>query len=442
MSEGTQLSLADRVALLPDRDLRELITTDDEAYLFTYDWKSWARPVQMIPEEDWLVWLIRTGRGWGKTRTGAETVRYWVENCKVGRIALIADTPADARDVMIEGESGLLSVSPPWFKPIFESSKRRLTWPNGAIATIYSGANPDQLRGPQHEKAWCDELASWQYARETWDNLMLGLRLGDNPQVIITTTPKPISLLKEIRTDKSTHLTSGSIYDNRANLTSKYYSKIVSMYEGTSLQSQELYGEEMTESPGALWKRADIGKHRVKEAPDFVRIVVSIDPAVTSNETSNETGIIVAGRGTDGHAYILDDKSCRKSPLIWANVAIKAYNDRKADRIVAETNNGGEMVETTVRTVDETVSYKGVHASRGKITRAEPVASLYEQGKVHHVGVFPDLEDQLCTWEPGDESPDRLDATVWAITELLLGSGGSVPIVSPGNFEQESRWHR
>jgi phage terminase large subunit-like protein len=335
---------------------------------------------------------------------------------------------------MIEGESGIMAVSPPWFKPDYESSKRRLTWPNGAIATVYSGANPEQLRGPQHEKAWCDELSSWSYPRDTWSNLMLGLRLGNDPQVIITTTPKPITLLKEIKNDRSTFLTRGTIYDNKSNLPTTFYKTVVSQYEGTSLEAQELLGEEMTEMPGALWKRSDLNNNRVKVAPDLVRIVVALDPAATSQEGANETGIIIAGISADGDGYLIQDKSCRKSPKIWAEIAVKAYHENRADRIIGESNNGGEMIETTIRTVDPDVSYKSVYASRGKLTRAEPIASLYEKGKIHHVGVFVDLEDQFCNWEPGQESPDRLDAAVWAFTELMLN--GAAPRIRTISTEQ------
>ena len=390
----------------------------------------------MIPPDPWQVWLVRTGRGYGKTRMAAETVRQWVDD-GVRRICLVGETPADARDTMIQGESGILACCPPDNRPIYQSSKRRLTWPNGAFALIYSGANPDQLRGPQFEKGWVDELAAFDYARETWDNLLFGLRLGENPQVIATTTPRPISLLKEIRKDPGTFLTKGSTYENIGNLTSIYFNTIISRYEGTSKGGQEIYGLELEESPGALWKRSDLDAHRVEQAPELIRIVVAIDPAVTSHEDSCETGIIAAGMDIRGHGYVLRDRSCRKSPLSWAKDAVYLYYDLMADRIIGEVNNGGDLIESTIGTVDENASYKGVHASKGKYIRAEPVAALYEQGKIHHVGTFTDLEDQLCTWEPGDDSPDRLDALVWAFTELLLGDRAPrIRVIDP-NAERE-----
>lgn len=330
---------------------------------------------------------------------------------------------------MIEGESGLLAISPPWNKPEFQPSKRRVVWPNGAMATIYSGYEPDQLRGPQHDTAWCDELASWQYPRETWDNLQFGLRLGD-PQTCITTTPKPIRLLREILDAQSTIVTSGSTYENRSNLPDAFFEQIIAKYEGTTIGEQELYARLLDESPGALWTRK--GLSHVQQAPALRRIVVAIDPAVTQTEESNETGLIVAGLGDDGHGYVLEDKSGRMSPDKWASKAVNAYEAHQADRIIGEHNNGGEMVRHTIMTVNPRVSYKEVWASKGKYTRAEPIAAMYEQGKVHHVGTFPELEDQMCTWVPGDTSPDRLDAMVWALTELLIGK--HTPAVAPTGF--------
>lgn len=361
------------------------------------------------------------GRGWGKTRTGAETVAEWVRSGKCRRIALVAPTAADARDVMIEGESGLLNVGQPQERPTYEPSKRRLTWPNGAIATVFSADKPDRLRGPQHDGAWADEIAAWRYP-EAWDQLMFGLRLGDDPRVVATTTPRPIPLIKELVESDTTHVVRGSTYDNRANLAPAFFEKIIARYEGTRLGRQELYAEILTDVPGALWNRSMIEIGRVAKPPTTLRrIVVSIDPAASANEDSAETGIIVAGIGEDGHGYVLEDVSLTASPDKWARQAVSAFYVHGADRIVAEVNNGGDMVEHTLRTVDRTVPYKAVRASRGKEIRAEPVAALYEQGRIHHVGYFGPLEDQLCTWLPGEKSPDRLDALVWALTELMLG---------------------
>jgi len=321
---------------------------------------------------------------------------------------------------MVElGESSILSISPPWFMPEYEPSKRRLTWPNGSQAIIYSGDEPDQLRGPQHAKASVDELAKFKYPQDTWDNLMMGLRIGANPQVVVGTTPRPIKILKALLADPKCVVSRGHTLDNRANLAPSFLEFITKRYEGTRLGRQELSGEILDDNPNALWARDDIESTRVMKAPELIRIVVGIDPAVTSNEGSDETGIIVAGLGRDNHGYILDDVTVKASPEKWARAAATAYYTHKADRIIGEVNNGGDMVEFTIHTVDRNVPFKAVHASRGKVIRAEPISALYEQKKVHHVGTFPELEDQLCEWVPGGKSPDRLDALVWALTELM-----------------------
>mgnify|MGYP005813666031 CR=1 FL=1 len=398
-----------------------------QAEALRYCWPFWARANQLPPDGDWLTWLLLAGRGFGKSRTGAEETRRGVASGEYKRIALIATTPADVRDVMIEGESGILAVTPEAERPSYEPSKRRLTWPNGAMALAFSSYEPDQLRGPQFDFAWGDELAAWKYAHETWDNLMFALRLGDHPRVVVTTTPKPIEIVQRLLELPTTATTRGSTYDNIANLAPSFISTIRDRYEGTRTGRQEIYAELMAESEGALWTRTMIETTRVAEAPEMQRIVVAIDPAVTSTEQSDETGIVVAGVGReDGHGYVLSDASGRYSPTGWAERAIELFHKFSADRIVAESNNGGDMVALTLRTVDRSVPIKLVHASRGKAARAEPVVSLYEQGRIHHVPAFPSLEDQLCTWEPhsGDKSPDRLDALVWALTELIVDSKG------------------
>ncbi len=376
------------------------------------------------------MWLLLAGRGFGKSRTGAEWVREQVESGRSRRIALVAPTAADVRDVMIEGESGLLAICPPWNMPVYESSKRRLTWPNGAIATTYSAEEPDRLRGPQHDAAWCDEVAAWRYP-ETWDMLMFGLRLGVDPRCVVTTTPKPIPIIRNLLKNPTTAITRGSTYENRANLAEAFFEQIVAQYEGTRLGRQELYAEVLDDVEGALWTRALIDQHRVKVAPELKRIVVAIDPAITASDDSDETGIVVAGLGVDNHGYALDDLSLRASPDGWARRAVEAYHARKADRIVAEVNQGGDMVEYTIRTVDPRASIKKVHAARGKQTRAEPIVALYEQGRIHHVGVLPQLEEQMCNWVPGMDSPDRMDAAVWAFTELMLGQRSMPPVRKP-----------
>lgn len=396
---------------------------EDEALALLYDWAFWARDKQLPPDGDWFGWLILAGRGFGKTRTGAEFVRDQVQKGLWRRVALVARTAADVRDVMVEGESGILAISPPWFMPKYEPSKRRLTWPNGAIATTYSGDKPDQLRGPQHDGAWLDELAAWRYS-ETFDQVMFGLRLGDNPQWVGTTTPRPTKLIRELLKDPAVRVTKGGTYENRANLAPSTVRQFERKYAGTRLGRQELDGIVLDDLPGALWTHSLIDKYRVHKHPDLARIAVAIDPSTTSEEESAETGIIVGGVGTDGHGYVLDDLSLRGSPAEWALEALTGYHKFKADRIVAEANQGGDMIEQTLKSVlekgERLPPYKKVHASRGKLTRAEPVSALYEQGLIHHVGGFAELEDQMCTWLPGDKSPDRMDALVWLFTELLV----------------------
>lgn len=414
---------------------RQLIEslTDDEALALLYDWRFWARDKQVVPSWDWSSWLILAGRGFGKTRTGAETVRYWAETLPGIRIALVGRTAADVRDVMVEGESGLLAISPPYCMPHYEPSKRRLTWPNGSMATTYSGDKPDQLRGPQHHKAWADELAAWRYI-DAYDQLLFGLRLGHDPQLIITTTPRPIQVIRDLVRESTTAITRGSTFENAANLAPRALEKLRSKYENTRLGRQELFAEVLDDVPGALWTHGNLEQNRVKEVPGMKRVVVAIDPAVSANEdSSNETGIIVAGRGADNDGYLLDDLSLIATPDQWAKVAVKAYRDYRADLIVAEVNQGGDMVLHTIRTIDPNIPIKAVRATRGKYTRAEPVAALYEQGRVHHLGMFPTLEDQYCTWVQGEDSPDRLDAAVWALTELMLG-GPSEARQRPNNL--------
>lgn len=401
--------------------------TSDEAKALAYDWSFWARDKQHTPAGDWLLWILRWGRGAGKTRSGSEWIRERVESGTSGRIALVGQTPADVRDVMIEGESGILTISPPWNKPLYEPSKRRLTWPNGATALAFSGHDPEKLRGPQFDTAWLDELAAWKYPKETFDNLMLGLRIGQDPRGIITSTPKPIKLIRDLEKRDDVVVTTASTYENLDHLAPAFFNQIRSQYEGTRTGRQEIYAELMDEAEGALWRREWI--KTVTSHPDLVRIVVAIDPAATSTEDSDETGIIAAGVDENGIGYVLGDRSGRYSPNAWAETALQMFDGFSADRIIGETNNGGEMIESTLRTVADAqgrhLSYKAVHASRGKQARAEPVAALYERGKVFHVGLHSGLEDQLVTWEPSssDRSPDRLDALVWALTELMLGEG-------------------
>lgn len=395
-----------------------------------YIWKIHARPNQVWPIGNWLVWLLMAGRGFGKTKTGAETIRECVEEKGYKRIGFIAGTAADVRDVMIEGESGILACSPPWFYPEYEPSKRKITWPNGAIASLYSAEEPDRLRGPQHDLLWADEPATWKRAEETWDMAMFGLRIGNDPRAIGTTTPRPIPLIKRLVKDETTVISTGSSYDNVDNLAPQFFHQIISKYEGTRLGRQEIYAELLTDTPGALWKMSDIDRNRVteEEVPDLESVCVAVDPAATSTETSSKTGIIVKGRGGPpkgrenghpNHYYTLADGTLHGSPQQWATAAIRLYYKYEANCIVVEVNHGGDMIKHTLSTVDPNVKVVEVRASRGKYTRAEPIAALAEQGRDHHVGTFAALEDQQTTWLPGDESPDEMDADVWGTTHLM-----------------------
>ncbi len=397
--------------------------SEEEAIELSQEWQLWARPEQIAPEWDWRTWLILAGRGYGKTRVGAEWVRQQIK--KYSLVNMIAATADDARDIMIEGESGILAICPPNERPEYKVSKRQLVWPNGARSLIFTADEPERLRGKQHMKLWMDELASWRYA-DAFDQAMFGLRLGNNPQTVITTTPRPTKIIRGLVADPTTHVTRGSTYDNRDNLAPAFFAEIIKKYEGTRLGRQELNAEILDDNPNALWKRDRIDELRVNHVPELRRVVVGVDPAVTSNEKSNETGIIVAGiaqhaDGTD-HAYIIEDASLVATPDAWARKAVFAYHEYEADRIIGEGNNGGDLIETLIRTIDKYVSYKKVTASRGKVKRAEPIAALYEQGRVHHVGSFSKLEDQMCSYDPNDntaDSPDRMDALVWSLTELM-----------------------
>lgn len=421
--------------------------TSEELEALYWTWKLFARPSQRIPQGSWSTWLILAGRGYGKTRTGAETIREWVDQ-GFRRIALLAATPADARDVMLGGESGLLNIYPENEAPIYTASLRRLTWPNGAQATIYSAHKHEDksgLRGPQHEKAWGDEPAKWQYPGNL-EQLMLGLRIGTNPQAVLTGTPRPIKMIRDLvkeskQPNSPTVLTVGSTYENRANLAPSWFSRIINKYEGTRLGRQELEAALLEDIQGALWTRGMIQKcYSEEHAQDddgeinkplrdsMERIVVAVDPSVSDGtiqditaEQTAETGIVVCGRRKN-KGHLLDDRSLYAHPSVWAQAVVDAYHDWHADYIVAEKNNGGELVRLTIQSVPgaRNIPVKLVSASRGKYTRAEPVALLHERGGIAHHGVFSQLEDQLCEWLPGAKSPDRLDAYCWGMTELLV----------------------
>ena len=441
-----ELSIAQRIALLPP-DARaaavERVAGDDEtANALLYDWRFWARPKQLvvIDDADHFIVMYESGRGFGKTRTGAETVIAWSRD--FSPIALVASTARDARQVMVEGDdtnASILERSPSWWRPTYEPSKTRLTWPNGAVAYTYGADEPGSLRGPQHAKGWADELAKWRRP-EAWSNLVLGMRLGSRPQIVVTTTPKPKKFIKKLRLRKSTLIVKGSMYENRANLAPQFIAEIEDAYGGTRLGRQEIEGEYVEEVEGALWKREWIDKHRVRKAPDsLLRVVVSVDPAASSGPDADDTGIIVAASARHDarlrHYYVLADLTCHLGPEGWAGAAIDAALRHKADYIVGEVNNGGDMVASTIRVAAASrgvsVRVKKVSASRGKVVRAEPSSLLYEQGRVHHVGEFDELEDQLCSYttdvadtEHREDfgSPDRGDALVWALTELDKGA--------------------
>jgi phage terminase large subunit-like protein len=404
------------------------------------NWRQRARPSQIPPQGQWQVWLCLAGRGWGKTWVASNYVNECAAYGTAKRIGIICPTAADCRDVMTEGPAGLLATAPAWCAPVYESSKRRVVWPNGASALLFSAEEPERLRGPQFDLLACDELAAWQNAQQTWDMAAMGLRLGTNPRCIVTTTPKPIKLLKGLiaREGHGIVVTRGSTFENEANLAPAFLSEIKARYENTRLGRQELNAELLEDVQGALWTRDMVERARYSgPIPDLKRVVVAIDPSGTSgNDGGDSIGIVVAGLGTDNLGYVLADRTCKLSPDGWGRVAVNAYREFKADRIIAERNFGGAMVQHVIRSVDSSVSYRDVTASRGKIARAEPVAALYEQGKVRHAAAFSDLEDQLCGFTAagylGSGSPDRGDALVWALSELMLGA--ALPVAAYGVY--------
>jgi phage terminase large subunit-like protein len=419
------------------RDNPEIIETltEAECQALLYDWKFWRRPEQAAPVGEWLLWMIETGRGWGKTRTGAETTIEYVDKGWASRIALVAPTAADARDVMIDElreNSGILACSRPDFYPAYNKSNRRLVWPNGAVARVFSAEDPDQLRGPQHDFAWCDEMGAWPKGNMelTWSNLMFGLRKGRS-KCVVTTTPRPVPLLRRLRKAEGTVLTKGTTYDNLRNLSRAFITQIIRPFEGTRVGKQELDGLMLDDFDGALWTQATIDRNRItfRELPALEVIYTAIDPAATSHEDSDETGIITGGLGrcrckcvapTDPdeyHVFILEDASLRASPNGWARAGIRSYENWEGDGIFAEVNNGGDMVIQTIHGVQSDVPVKKIHASRGKQVRNEPVAAFDEQGKVHHVGVFRQLEDQMTLQDM--EHDDRCDARTYVVSALM-----------------------
>lgn len=424
-------------------EIRHLLSNLDR------DWAFHARENQLPPTGDWLYWVIMSGRGWGKTRTGAELVLDWIRTGQGKRIALIGQNMKEVHKIMLYGESGLITIAPADFKPRFVSQENAFYWPNGAVTCIYSGDNPETLRGPQHDKGWLDELAKWRYSSTCFSQFEFGLRLGDAIQAVITTTPRPVKVMfdltREARKSNRVRLTVGNIFENRDNLSKSFLETMLRKYDGTTMGRQELYGHLFDDLPGALWTRSTIDRSRLAHIPTpLERIIVAIDPAVSANDNSNETGIVVVGRDSNGKGYVLEDLSGRYSPREWARLAINAYIRHEADCIVGEVNNGGNLIEANIRAYAASdpalapyanaLPYRAVRASRGKVTRAEPISVIYERGHIHHVGSFPELEDQMCSFvqtasdrepidvdsSPDSSSPDRVDAMVWGFTELFL----------------------
>ena len=394
-----------------------------------------ARPNQIPSDGDWRVWLLLAGRGFGKTRSAAEWLAFEASRKRNTRWAIVAPTFADARDTCAEGVSGVVQILREYGTlQDYNRSIGEIVLTNKSRIKLYSGEEPNRLRGPQFHGGWFDELASFKYA-DAWDQYQFGLRLGDKPQTVVTTTPRPVKLIKELVAREGIEIVRGSTFDNAANLAETALAEMRLRYEGTRLGRQELYGEIVDDVDGALWTHALIDQERVTEYPPLMRVVVAIDPAVTSGDQSDETGIVVAGMTSDGHYYVLKDLTLRTSPERWARVAVQAFHDYKADRVIGETNNGGDMIELLLRQVDPSVPYKKVTATRGKLVRAEPVAALYEQRRAHHVGLLPELEDQMCNYTPdSNTSPDRMDAMVWAMHELMESQSGMMGLASLAKF--------
>jgi len=409
--------------------LTQLKTAESQAIALRTEWLDTARDKQLQPKLEHYIWLILAGRGWGKTRTGSQDIAlYALRNPNVN-CAVVAPTHGDLRRVCFGGPSGLINVIPKecYLKSNdqkgYSSSVSEIRLFNGSKITGYAAQEPDRLRGPQFHRAWCDEVASWRYP-EAFDQLMFGLRLGDNPQCLITTTPKPTKLIRDLVEREDCYVTTGSTFENEANLADSALRMLKDKYEGTNLGRQELYAEIIDDIDGALWTPQLIDECRTDDEVDLQQIIVAIDPAVTANANSDETGIVVVGRDYKNHFYVLEDLSGRHTPEKWGRIAINTFYEWEADRIVAEVNNGGDLVERLIRNYDFNVPYRSVRATRGKILRAEPISALYEQRRVHHVGVFSELESQMCSYTgENNTSPDRLDALVWGLTELSKSKG-------------------
>lgn len=444
-------SLAQIVAELPEAERAEVLAGLDPEDLL-YDWAFWGRPEQHEPEQTednpWSVWAIVAGRGHGKTRSGAEWVREKAKTPGV-RIGLVARTSADVRDVVVEGESGIMNICPPSEKPHYSPANRRITWPNGSVATTFSGDVPDQLRGPQFHYTWCDELAAWNHVpgvdgATAWDNAQIGTRLGDHPRLLVTTTPKRVPAMQDLlkREGRDVVVTKGSTLDNAGNLGKTYINFIFGMYKGTRMEQQELFGVMLDDVEGALWTDDLISRARVDAVPVGLPLkVIAVDPSV-AEEPTDECGIIVAGANNvrsvnDRHAFILEDASVHGSPDVWANAVVAAW-ERWQCPVVVEVNQGGSLVRRMIHAINPNIKIIEVRAKQGKLLRAEPVVLKYDQGRVHHIGYLGTLESQQCSWVPGEtrKSPDRIDAMVYAVTALIVApprelGGGAVRAKSP-----------
>ena len=434
----------ERLASLPEEARERVLAglNGAAAQALAHDWEWLARPEQLAPGGDWRIWLMMAGRGFGKTRAGAEWVRRIAEGDGRARIALVGATLGEARSVMVEGPSGLLAVAPWWNRPAFSPALRRLIWPNGAMALLFGAAEPEALRGPQFSHGWADEIAKWPQAQAAWDNLMMGMRLGDRPRVLATTTPRPVPLVRGLvaREGGDVVVTRGRTADNVANLADGFVAGMEQSYGATRLGRQELEGELIADVEGALWSRELLDRCRVAHVPEredgealLLRVVVGVDPPASAH--GDACGIVVAGLGPDGRAYVIADASVEKAtPEGWARAVAHAAAVHGADRVIAEANNGGAMVESVLRAAEAALPVRLVHASRGKAARAEPVAALYEAGRVRHRGAFWALEDEMCGLVAGGgyvgpgRSPDRADALVWALTELMLGRRGDARV--------------
>ena len=440
-------SIAEELAVSPEPERAKFIDQLSEGEIdgLIWDWQFWARPKQKAPDWQWLVWLVLAGRGYGKTRVGAEMVRKWKEEVPI--IHMVGPTSGDVRRFMVDGPSGVLKICPPWDEARYEPSKSKITFHNGSVCLLFSADEPDRLRGPQCFKAWADEPAAWRYP-DAWDQMMFGLRLGSNPQVVATTTPRPIPLIKDLvkRDGVDVHVTRGSTTENRSNLAPAFFDTVIRKYEGTRLGRQELEAEILEDVEGALWTNRIIEAARCHEVPPLDNVVIGVDPPAADRTLTEmtesekainaECGIVAAGTAnprsrSDGrpvlpHAYVTGDYSLIGSPEEWGQAVVNAFYEEYADCVVAEANNGGAMVRSVIHNVDPNVPVQLVYASRGKRTRAEPISAMSEQGRIHHVGAFAALESQLTTWVPGEKSPDRMDAYVWALTKLMIGIKRSV----------------